>query len=45
MMDKINLRYGRDKIRYGLLYSSPLSDVGEGFGFGMVSRKAADARI
>lgn len=42
VMDKINLRFGREKIRYGLLCSSPLSDVGEGFGFGMVSRKAAE---
>ena len=44
VMDMINVRFGREKIRYGLLYSSPLSDVGEGFGFGMVSRKAAEAR-
>lgn len=44
VMDKINLRFGKEKIRYGLLYSSPLSNVGEGFGFGMVSRKTAEVR-
>ena len=36
-MDKINNRFGRGKIRYGLVTSDPLSDVGEGFGFGRVS--------
>ena len=44
VMDNINLRYGREKIRYGLLYSSPLSDVGEGFGFGKINRMNAEAR-
>ncbi len=36
-MDKINNRFGKGKIRYGLLMADPLSDVGEGFGFGRVS--------
>lgn len=36
-MDKINNRFGRGKIRYGALIADPLSDVGEGFGFGRVA--------
>lgn len=38
VMDKINVRFGKEKIRYGLLYASPISDVGEGFGFGKINR-------
>ncbi len=41
VMDKINIRFGRDKIRYGLLYASSLSDVGEGFGFGKINSMMA----
>lgn len=44
VIDRINLRFGKEKIRYGLLFASPLADVGEGFGFGMVGRSAAEAR-
>ncbi len=38
VMDGINRRYGGGAIRYGVLFSNPLSDVGEGFGFGRVSQ-------
>lgn len=41
VMDRINVRFGRDKIRYGLLYSSSLSDVSEGFGFGKINNMMA----
>ncbi len=44
VMDNINLRFGREKIRYGLLCSSPLSDVGEGFGFGKINRMSTEMR-
>lgn len=34
LMDRINDRYGKGSIRYGVLYGDPLTDVGRGFGFG-----------
>jgi DNA polymerase-4 len=41
VMNGINLRFGKEKIRYGLLYASTLSDVGEGFGFGKINSMLA----
>lgn len=34
LMDGINGRYGMGTIRYGVLFSDPLLDIGRGFGFG-----------
>jgi len=41
VMDRINVRFGKEKIRYGLMYASSLSDVGEGFGFGKINSMMA----
>ncbi len=43
VMNSINTRFGKEKIRYGLLYASSLSDVGEGFGFGKINQMSTDA--
>lgn len=34
VMDGINNRYGKETIRYGVLFGNPESDVGRGIGFG-----------
>lgn len=34
LMDTINNRYGRGKVRYGVLFADSMSKVGRGFGFG-----------
>lgn len=45
LMDTVNNRYGPGSIRYGVLFSNPLTDVGRGFGFGRREELGNEKRL